>query len=350
MASLYGIMGLADVANLRVDEVGQRIVFDAVRELVARYNTELGLMTRTFVQGDTIDPEITYALPGGGMMQESTEYSRPGAIRPGPSYSVGFEIRDARDQIAWDDISLAYATVEQVENLVNNAMIRHTNWVRFHMLRALFHNAARTFKDPMFGDVVVQPLANGDATLYPPTIGGTDNTTRTNYVASNMAGIADITNPIPTYEALLDDYMSGGDVVLFAHPTQANQIRALTSFIDLVDPMIRVYQGQEAVWNGPAVPGEIIGRVGDVWISEWRWMPAGYVYLQNLMYPAPLMRRLDRVNVAGRGQLALIAQQQEMPFIESFWRDRHGFGVANRLNGVVGQITGAAYTIPALYA
>src|SRR5215204_3684626 len=115
MAALYGIMGLGDVKNLSVTQVGQRIVFDAVNTLVDRYNAELAEMTRLFVEGETIEPQITYVMPGGGMMQESTEMSRPGAVRPPVGWPVGFEIRDARDQVAWDDVTLAYATVEQVQ-------------------------------------------------------------------------------------------------------------------------------------------------------------------------------------------------------------------------------------------
>jgi hypothetical protein len=350
MAALYGIMGMGDVKNMSVTQIGQRIVFDAVNQLVDRYNAELAEIERFFVAGETTEPQVTYIMPGGGMMQESTDMSRPGAVRPPLGWPVGFEIRDARDQVAWDDVALAYATVEQVQATVNNVQIRHTNWVRFHLMRALFNNTTRTFVDPLFGNVTVYPLASGDATVYPPVIAATVGATDNHYLAFNQASISDANNPFPTWRAELEEHGIAGDIVALANPTQVAQIKAMTNFVDVADTALRVNQGVEAVYSGRPVPGTIVGYVDGVWISEWRWMPAGYIYMTATEAPAPLMRRVDRAAIPGRGELRLIATQTEFPFIESFWRDRHGYGVANRLNGLVGQITGATYVIPSGYA
>jgi hypothetical protein len=350
MAALYGVMGLNDVKNMTVQQIGQRQVFDAIGQLLAQYNADLADITSFFVQGETTDPQITYIMPGGGMMQESTELTRPGAVRPPLGWPVGFEMRDARDQVGWDDIALAYATVEIVQSTVDNVMIRHSNWVRYNLLRAIFSNVARTFNDPLFGVITVQPLANNDTVVYPPNIGQTAGAVDNHYLAANLANLSDANNPFPVWVEELAEHGGAGPIVAVVNPVQANQIRAMTAFIEVADSNLRVMQGVESVYTGPPVPGNVIGIINGAWISEWRWMPAGYVAMRDMSQPAPLLKRLDRVQLPGRGELALVATQSEFPLIGSFWRDRHGYGVANRLNGLIGQVTGASYVIPPLYA
>lgn len=351
-SSLYGIMGMPDVKNLTVNSIGQPVVYDAIQQLVARYNTELQEMLTLFVERDTTDAQVTYMQTGGGMMQEATDLTRPGSVRPIPGYSVGFEIRDGRDQLGWDDIALAYATVEIVDAAVAQIMIRHTNWVRYHVLKTLFRNTAKTYVDPLLGSISVQPLANGDAIEYPPLPGTTTAAADNHYLGVAGANIADATNPIPTWRDELIEHTggTGGNVVAFMNPTQAAEARALTAFIDIQDPGLVLYQGQEAVYNGTPVPGKIIGKVNDVWVSSWAWVPANYLMFFDTTMPPPLLRRLDRVPLPGRGELALIATQSEYPLQASFWRDRHGFGCGNRLNGVIGMLGNATYAIPAAYA
>lgn len=348
--SIYGILNVADTKNFLVSQNDEVLVFDAINMLLDRYNQDLAEAVRVFVDGDTTQHQIRYFQPGAGEMQEGTEFTRPGAVKSGQSYTVGFGLRDFRDQIAWNDISYAYATVQQLDLQVKTVMIRHRNTVRKHILKAIFNNAQYTFDDPQHGDVIVYPLANGDATLYPPTIGNQTPATANHYVASNMASITDGTNPLPTYRDLLLSRDSDANLYAFVNATTANQIRALLAFVDVADPNIRQFQGTEAVYNGPSVPGQVIGRVNDMWIVQWNQIPAGYVVVTDISKPAPLMRRLDAVEVPGRGQLTLVAQQQEHPVMSSFFRDRHGFGVGNRLNTVIGQVTGAAYVVPSAYA
>lgn len=348
MAALYGAMGLADVKNLSVQQLGQRVVFDAVNTLLAQYNADLAAITDFFVARTTEEVQITYFMPGGGEMQESTEWTRPGAVRPPAGYPVGFEINDARDQVAWNDIALAYATVETVQAAVDNIMIRHTNWVRRKLLRAVLNNVNRTTLDPQFGSVTVKPLANGDTDVY--SMYGAAMATDNHYIASNMASISDANNPFPTYYEEIAEHVGDTTVVALVNPAQAAQIKAMAAFIDVADTRVRVSDGIEAINPGISVPGSIIGLLGNTWISEWRAMPAGYTFVRNMDVPAPLLKRIDRVPIDGRGELRLIATQQEFPLQESFWRDRHGYGAENRVAALVGQITGAAYVIPAGYA
>jgi hypothetical protein len=344
-------MGLKDVSNVRVTDAGVAVVWDAVAQLVARYNAEVTEMSQLFVERTTTAHQMNYLIASGGMMQESTEWSHPGAVKPYGQVSVAFEIRDARDQTAWNDVALAYATIEQVQAVVDNVFLRHQGWVRYHMMKALFSNTARTFVDPFYGSLTVKGLANGDTDVYPPVLGSQNNTTDNHYLAFNQAAIADgAANPLPIiYEELAEHY-GNVDVVVLANSAEAAKIKALSSFVDVADPNLVVNQGTVARAPGLAVPGKMVGYADNCWISEWRNVPAGYLVAVSPDIAAPLIKRIDEVEVGGRGVLELIATQLEFPFIESFFRDRHGYGVGNRLNGVVLQMNTATYSVPAAFA
>lgn len=353
MASLYGILGLEEGTYALINDVGQRMVFDAVNELADRHNADIEAMTRLLVERETTEHTMRYFLPGAGRMQESTPLSRPGAVKQAESYTVAFEIRDGRDQVAWDDVAAAYATVEQVNLAVKNVMIRHANWVRYHLLRSLFIATSHVFADPINGDLTIQPLANGDAVVYPPVIGAENGATDNHYLAPNYTTspeISDTNNPFTLIYDELAEHFGNSNAVALVNPTQFAEVDGMTGFTPVGDPFIRAPLVASAISPGIDVPGEIKGRVGNVWISEWRWMPENYILGIDLDQPPPLVKRVDKVALGGRGRLELIAQQTEFPLQESFWRDRRGYGVGNRLSAVVLKVNGASYTTPAGYA
>jgi hypothetical protein len=63
------------------------------------------------------------------------------------------------------------------------------------------------------------------------------------------------------------------------------------------------------------------------------------------------MERVDPADTGLTSGLQLVAQDEEFPFMASFWRDRFGYAVGNRLNGVAFEYgTGGTYTEPTAYA
>src|SRR5688572_5727263 len=105
--TVWGILNLPD-ANVPVNSVGQQLTFEAINQFANRHNEGIQRIITRFVDDTTTDIETFYETPGGGMMQETNRLSRPGAIKTYGRYNVGFPIRDARDQVAGDDITLAY--------------------------------------------------------------------------------------------------------------------------------------------------------------------------------------------------------------------------------------------------
>lgn len=356
-ATIYGILGLPD-ANRTVQNIGQVVIYDAIQTLLARHNADLQGVLGTFVGSTTSTPEETYAGGGGGMMQESDRLTRPAAVKAGQRYSVGYPLRDARDQIAGDDITYAYMSLADLQVQIQNIFLRHINWTRFNVLRAMLNNANYTFEDETLSQrlIAVKRLANQDGTIYPPVISmALDGADDNHYIVSGYtsATISNVNNPFVTIRNEIKEHWGDGNIVVFINSAQQPAVEALSTWVPYTDPMISpALNTVQIVGAAPAnVPGAIIGRINRCWVSVWDFVPADYMLATDLDADPPLRKRIDAVPVAGSGNLALIARQTEFPLQEAFWRCRQGFGVSNRLNGVVMQFKApGAYDIPPGYA
>lgn len=355
--TIWGILGLED-AQTPVNQVGQRQTFEAITEFINRHNAAVQRVIGTLVEGTTTDIETFFETPGGGMMQEGNEYSRPGAIKTFGRYNVGYPLRDARDQIAADDITLAYMTLRQVNRSVETIFTRHLNWIRFHILRALFNNVNDTdYYEEAYGrTVTIRRLANQDGTIYAPVINADDGAEDDHYLISGYtsANISNTNNPFITLrDEIKEHFGEGVNIVVFINPAQSAVVKLLADFVEYGDPMLRQPNDTTViVGQAPAgVPGTIIGRISNVWVSEWVHVPADYMLAVDVAQPGPLTKRVDiPTDIQGRGVLALVARQVEWPLQEAFWRDRHGYGVSNRLSAAVMQLAAAGpYAIPAAY-
>jgi hypothetical protein len=355
MANIYGILGIEDRAAT-VDSIGQRTIYDAIQQVAAAHAAEMVEAQAAFVEGETTEYKDTYTLPAGGMMQNASPGSqrgaRPGATKPVNSYDVSFPLEDIRDQIAWDDIALAYATLEVLNNAITGVADRHTNSVRYMILRALLNKDNETWKDPRKGDLTLRRLANGDGTLYNPVIGSTTEADDTHYLVSGYAAsaISDTNNPYTTIRDEIEEHFGRGQIVVFINKAQRVKTEALTDFVPVTQLHVQPGDTVSTVIGVPQnVPGRLLGTINDAWVVQWDFIPANYMLGIDLNQSGPLKRRVD-IPASLRG-FSLIATQQEFPLQESFWRDRLGFAVANRLNGVAMFLDpGGSYTNPAAYA
>lgn len=354
--TIWGILQLPD-ANVPVTQVGQTLTYEAINQLAERHNARVQAIIRTLV-GDTITyVESYFETPGGGMMQEADRLTRPAAIKRVGRYNIGFPIRDARDQIAGDDITLAYMTLAQAQANVSTVFVRHLNWVRHHILRALFNNVNESFWDETLGRAVtVRRLANEDGTIYAPGLNAETGVDDNHYLVSGYAAasISNTNNPFPVLRDEITEHEGEGNIVVWINPAQSALVKALADFVPYADPMLR-QPLDTTVISGSApmgIPGTVIGRISNVWVAEWTSVPAAYMVAIDLNQPPPLQKRVDvPTDIRGRGRLELIARQEEFPLQESFWRDRHGYGVANRTAAAVMELTvDATYDIPAAYA
>ncbi len=351
MSTIYGAIGVQDY-NATVDAVGQRLVFDTINQFAARQEAELDAAMRLFVQAETDLYSETYYLPGSGMLQAANNLTRPGAVKSIGKWSVGYPIEDGRDQIANDDIALAYMNGPQLDAHVSGVFTRYQNWRRFMMLRALLNKSNETVSDPIRGDITVKRLANGDSDVYPPVIGSSTEATENHYYGTNYttANISDTNNPVKTAAAELTEHFGEGQKVMFINSAEADKISALTAFIERVPQYVTLgANGDTASANGLSVPGRFIGAANDVAIFVWDWIPATFQLTVDAAQPAPLKKRVDPI--ASLRGFQLVANNQEYPLNAAYYRAREGYGVANRLNGVASStVASTTYTNPTTYA
>lgn len=355
MSSLLGILGINDV-NTRLLALSPEPIYDAVRQLSERYEAERNEVFRVFVAETTDRWSESYKLPVGGYMQKLNQHGRPAEERPTGSWDVAYPWDTFGTGVGWDYETYAHMTAGDLDNLMRSAAIANANTHRFEILKAILNSSNYTFADKFAGNLTIRRLANAtsgsDTSTYPPVLGSTSEATEDHYLESGYAAssISDSNNPFPTIREELEEHFGTGQVVAFINPAQRAKVEALTAFTEKT-PMFTVAGQDTSVLAGglPSVPGKIIGAANDVLVSEWRWVPSGYIIAVDLNQPGPLKQRVP-VPTELRG-FKLEAEEENDPMFKRTWRDRFGYGAGNRLNGVVMELgTGGTYSIPSGYS
>jgi len=361
MAGIFGLLGLADSDRVFLSTLGQSVIYDAIKVLMDRWNLELNQAMSVFVERTTDDHKLRYKLPGGGRLQErgQTSAAPNAAVKAYNGWDIGLPLKGYGAEIAADRISYAYMTVQDLERHIETVQFQDINTVRFEMIKAILNNTERTFADPLWGTLLIEPLANADAAIYPPLIGvETEAATHQHYLASGYlsAAISDTNDPIVTLTDTLEEHFGaptgGSNIVVFINNAQTSVIENLTQMHDVYGPFLSPGANiTTPLQLPPRVPGRVLGRhKRGAFIVEWRWIPANYLLAIELDMPKPLMQRKDLAGTGLPEGLALIAKESEYPIQSADWEHRFGFGVGNRLNGAVMQLTAGGYTVPAIYA
>lgn len=359
MATIFGALGVNDHDYVFRSTLGQDVIYTAITDYIARVQSDLAGQMRLFVSGPTEMYTERYKLPTGGRMQEIGLGVYPGVTKRVGSWDVAYPLKNFGDGMAVDDITQAYMTAQELQLHIDTALNHSVNTQRFEMLYSIFNNTAKSVVDMIHGTLTVQPLANGDSVTYPPVLGSETAATENHYLESGYAAsaISDTNNPYHTIADELEEHfgtMTGGDnIVVLINKAQTKLSLELTEMSDVPDQFINVSVDANVPVNYPPIPStaRLIGRCSGVWVAEWAWMPANYMFGTHIMEPAPLKMRVDPAAV-GLGQgLQLVKEDNEFPMRKSYWRNRFGFGVGNRLNGVVMELgTGGTYTIPSGYS
>lgn len=357
--ALLGLLGLSDMDRKTVNTIGQSVVYDAVQQYLAAYNAQIQAAMSVFIGGTTEDHSIKYKLPGGGRLDRRGGRAQSAARKAYGGWDVGFPLEEFGGQVAWTATQAAYLTAQELENHIETVRIQDTNTRRFEVLKAIFNNTERTFTDDELPTptVKVQPLANNDSVVYPPLIGSESEAQDNHYLASGYAAssISDTNNPLITVRDELEEHFGTptgfGNIAVFINKAQEAKISALADFEDVSDTNIRAGADTNVPQNLPNVPGRILGRSNGVWVVRWDWIPANYLYGQDLDQPGPVMERVDPAYTGFQRGLQLVATDERYPLVQSHWRNRFGMGVGNRLNGVCMELTAdASYDIPTDYA
>lgn len=356
MSGIFGMLGLSDTDRLFVNTIGQQAVYDASQVLLDRYNADLRLALTAFVEAQTEDYKLRYKLPGGGRLQRRGGETDSARAKAYGYWDVAFPLEDFGAAIGGDDVSLAYMTIQEYNRHLQTIFLQDVNTVRYELLRCMFDNTTRTFVDPLYGSLTCQPLANGDAVVYPPVLGSETEATDDHYLVAGYAATAidDTNNPYITMRQELEEHFrapTGGDAIaVFINPAEVPETEDLTDFDAVPDNFIRSGTQTAIPINLPNVPGRIVGRTNGCWVIEWRWMPSGYMLATHLEVPAPVLERIDEADTGLGSGLQMKAREEDYPLESAHYRHRFGYAVGNRLNAVIMYVADEeSYTIPGDY-
>jgi len=358
MGAIFGHLNISDTDRVFATTPGQATIWQAVQDYLTAWNTELNNATALFVDTVTANFKERYKLPGGGYLQRRNSEGRYGTVKPTGQWDVAYPLEDFGASMGWNDVDIAYMTVQELERTVLTITAQSINTVRFEMLKALLNNTARTFVDPLNGSLTIQPLANGDSVVYPPVQGSDAEATETHYLESGYAtaSISDTNNPIKTIVDDLEEHFGvptgGSNIAVMINNAETAKVTAITGFVPVSDRFVNPGDDTAVPTGLPStLPGKVLGRLSGAWVLEWRRLPATYMVGTHLDVPKPLKQRIDPADTGLGVGLQLVATDDEFPFTQSFWRHRFGFGVGNRLNGVVMEMgTGGSYSIPTGYS
>jgi hypothetical protein len=361
MSGIFGALGLADTERVMLSSLGQRVVFDAVQQVLGDHNADLQAALSVFVQETTSDYKIRYKLPGSGRLQRMGNQAQPGAVKAYGGWDIALPLEEWGAGLAHSRVAFGYMTTQELNRHLDTIMVQDRNTVRFEMLKALFNDGQDTFVDPIWGSLSIEPLANGDTVVYPPVLGSESEATDDHYAESGytVANMSDTNNPFSTIASDLEEHFGtaqgGNNIAAFCNTDIVAEARLLTDFVPVSDMGIRPGDDTAQAINLPAaLPGRVVGRMdgSGVWVIEWRWIPATFILALDLDAPKPLMQRIDPADTGLGTGLQLVATSDQYPFTESFYSHRFGFGVGNRLNGYVMEVSadGNDYTEPTVYA
>lgn len=358
MSAIFGILGVNDTDRTFVNVIGQQVVYEAIVELLRRWNEEVSQMKAVFVERETDAFKLKYKLPGGGRLQRMGRQAPAGAVKLYGEWECALPLDQVGAQFGGDRVDLAYMTVQELDRHLDAVMTQDLNTIRYEILRALLNDVNVAYTDFQHGALTIRRLANTDGTLYPPVIGSETEAQDDHYLVAGytVTNISDINDPYTTVVNELCEHVGfsqkGDEIVAFVDPVTVVESRVMTGWVDIGDIGVRPGEDTATVIGLPSgLPGRIVGRCNGVWVSEWRWMPTTYLLAIHLGAEAPLLERIDPADTGLATGLQMVSKFEEHPLQSSHFEHRYGFGVGNRLGACVMEISeGADYGIPAGYA
>ncbi len=347
---LYGFHNLRDLLTERVTSTNIAVVNAAIDDVLAEHNRQMDALMGLFVTRTT-EYKRRFVSAKNKRLQPLDEVGRARPTKRAGYYEVAWPIQEAGDAFGVDYVTRAKMTVQEVSNWLAETLIADKRWLRDHILAALFDNTTWTYPDQLYGDLTIQPLANGDGTLYNVQSGADTGADATHHTGQANAIGAAGDNPYPVlHDLLMDKPENGGEVIAFIPSGLRATTEALATFTEMADPNITAGNASDRLTGslGVAVPGRIIGyETSGVWISEWSSLPAGYVIAVATEGERPLaMREHPEAELQG---FRRVADRDDYPWYESQYVRRAGFGAWNRVGAAVREISDATYDIPTGY-
>ena len=151
----YGFHTLKDLANARITGTLVEAVNDAINAAVAQYNADALAILGLFADRTTNYTE-RYAQIGAASLQPLDNNGRALPIKPAGYYSTAYPILSGGSAWGANYVTRAKMTVGDAERATALMLTADANWMRYHVLSALFAAATYSFVDDLYGTLTVR--------------------------------------------------------------------------------------------------------------------------------------------------------------------------------------------------
>lgn len=347
-ALLPGFEQYKDVLNRRLNDTEIiEISNEAVRQTLDVHNQHTNAMVQFFCD-PTTDFKRRFKSPFAGYLQAGdNEFGRYQPNKQFGTYDIAFPLATAGKAWGWTRKYAIKSTVQDVNDQLALMLDADKRYLRYNILAALFQDTDFTFEDEEHGTLTVKPLANGDAQEY-MLLQGAETATTADHYEAQAGAIADNANPFPNIYDKLNSRPENGEgrVISFVPTNLRTSVEALSTFIEKSDPDIQEGANTRVLVGNleTPIPGEVVGKVGDVWVVEWKFLPSNYILSVHTGGPRPLaMRQEPEAELQG---FRAIGDREDMPYFERHFERTVGFGVQNRLSAHIQRIGNGAYAVP----
>ena len=343
------LFGFWDLQHLFAQRAtNQRIpeITTAVDRSIAEHNRQFAAFMALFVRRTT-EYKLRYVTRGSDRLQPLDENGRAlPTMSPKSTYDVDFPIQDAGTAWGTNRITRLKMTVEEANQITAEKVQADMAWVWDHMMAALMANASWAFTDKEHGALNIQPLANGDGTLYARRnsfVLSADNHLLFQAAAiSNSSGA----NPFPNIRQELIEHPENGNVVLsLIPPGLLTATEGLADFVGYDDPDIA--PGQDAprlIGRLQAqTPAEIIGKTDGNWIGVWDQVPDNRI-ISTTIGGEPTLGMREHPEAELQGFLR-VDDRNDLPYYESHYVRHAGFGAWNRTGSTVTAVGESSYVV-----
>jgi hypothetical protein len=346
---LEGFMSLRDLLAERVVNNVIPVVSDAVMQSIAEHNRTVDLMRQLFTD-NTTDHMARYKTPVAAVLQPLSEDGRAKPVKRTGFYDVAWPLKRAGTAWGANYETRVQMTVQEANDMTDFMLDQDLRWNAYQMIGALMTKEPYVFPDEQWGNLTIQPLANGDATTYIIRPGEEAGEPANHYVAQ-----ADALDDAHNYYAT--DYRTlkrrpenaEGRVIAFHGANLRQPTENLAAFVEAKDPDVQQAANvpQLVQTLDVPVPGETYGKVGKVWVNEWARIPDNYILYVVSSGPRPLRFRQPAVPEL-QGFVAE-AEREDYPFWERQYKRRGGYGGWNRIAALVRLVGAGAYVSPPQY-
>src|SRR5688572_29223632 len=203
--ALYGLWDQQDLdPNTPASEISRDLLIHAVEETTATHNAEISTLLGLFCE-PTTEYQQSYRSGGANFLQPLDEDGRPLPVKGRAQLTVAYALKMGGTAAGSNFVTHAKMTAADFDAQVGLMLQGDVAWIRRHLLAALMTNTSVgwTFADPIYGNLTIKGLANGDTDLY---VNATESPATDDHYYAQSAAIGSGNNPMTTIQTELTEH------------------------------------------------------------------------------------------------------------------------------------------------